>query len=59
MGKNISGSSSINGVARFESARRFSPVITEGIGGFWWEVGVNHLKAKQDDLQKLDLSLKL
>ncbi|XP_061981268.1 zinc finger protein 1-like [Populus nigra] len=59
MGKNISGSSTINGVARFESARRFSPVITEGIGGFWWEVGVNHLKAKQDDLQKLDLSLKL
>ncbi|KAJ6694919.1 ZINC FINGER PROTEIN 1-LIKE [Salix koriyanagi] len=59
MGTNISGSSSIKGVARFESARKFSPVSNEGIGGFWWDVGVNHLKAKQDDLQKLDLSLKL
>ncbi|XP_002527314.2 zinc finger protein 1 [Ricinus communis] len=52
------GSPSGNGVARFESARKFSPV-REGIGGYWWDGGVNHLKTKKDDLQKLDLSLKL
>jgi hypothetical protein len=59
MATSIKGSSSSNGVARFESTRKFSPVSTEGIGGFWWDGGVNHLKTKQDDLQKLDLSLKL
>ncbi|KAF2321515.1 hypothetical protein GH714_000214 [Hevea brasiliensis] len=52
------GSSPSNGVARFETARKFSPA-KEGIGGFWWDAGVNHLKTKRDDLQKLDLSLKL
>ncbi|CAK7336285.1 unnamed protein product [Dovyalis caffra] len=60
IGTNIStGSSSSNGVARFESSRKFSPVSAEGIGGFWWDGGVNHLKTKQEDLQKIDLSLKL
>ncbi|OAY36976.1 zinc finger protein 1 [Manihot esculenta] len=49
---------SSNGVARFESARKFSPA-REGIEGYWWDAGVNHLKSKRDDLQKLDLSLKL
>ncbi|KAJ6307565.1 hypothetical protein OIU76_017376 [Salix suchowensis] len=60
MATNINGSSSSNGVARFEITRKFSPASTEGIGGFWWDgSGVNHLKTKHDDLQKLDLSLKL
>ncbi|KAJ6713834.1 C2H2 AND C2HC ZINC FINGERS SUPERFAMILY PROTEIN [Salix viminalis] len=60
MATNINGSSTSNGAARFEITRRFSPASTEGIGGFWWDgSGVNHLKTKQDDLQKLDLSLKL
>lgn len=54
----VGSSSSGNGAARFETARKFSPA-TEGIGGYWWDGGVNHLKTKQDDLQKLDLSLKL
>ena len=47
-----------NGVARFETARKISPV-REGLGGYWWDNGVNHLKTKRDDMQKLDLSLKL
>lgn len=51
-------SPSLNGgLARFEAVRKYSPVSThEEIGGFWWNSGKNN---KQDDLQKLDLSLKL
>ncbi|PON57290.1 Zinc finger, C2H [Parasponia andersonii] len=48
-------SSSSGGPARFEGVRRFSPVGHEEIGGFWW----NSSKNKQDEMQKLDLSLKL
>ncbi|OAY52708.1 zinc finger protein 1 [Manihot esculenta] len=55
MGTRIGSS---NGVARFESAGKFSPA-GERMGGYWCDSGVNHLKTKQDDLQKLDLSLKL
>lgn len=50
-------SSASGGPARFDSVRKFSPA-TEGIGGFWWD-SVGGLKTKQDELQKLDLSLKL
>ncbi|XP_059458732.1 zinc finger protein 1 [Corylus avellana] len=46
------------GAARFDSVRNFSPATTEGIGGFWWDT-VGRLKTKQDELQQLDLSLKL
>ncbi|KDP41992.1 hypothetical protein JCGZ_27010 [Jatropha curcas] len=56
------GSASSNGTAKFETSRKFSP-IKEGFAGFWWDIagggGGSHLKTKQDDLQKLDLSLKL
>ncbi|KAF2301477.1 hypothetical protein GH714_024938 [Hevea brasiliensis] len=52
------GSFPSNGVARFEIAEKFSPA-GERIGGYWCDAGVNHLKTKQEDLQKLDLSLKL
>lgn len=45
------------GAARFDIVRKFSP-STEGIGGFWWD-SVGRLKTKPDELQKLDLSLKL
>lgn len=56
-------STAINGggAARFDSVCKFP----EGIGGgFWWDssnsTSVGHLKTKQEDqLQKLDLSLKL
>ncbi|GAV72376.1 hypothetical protein CFOL_v3_15864 [Cephalotus follicularis] len=51
------GSSSTNGAARFESVRKFSPA-TQGVGAYWWD-SVSHIKTKQDDLHKLDLSLKL
>lgn len=50
-------SSASGGPARFDSVRKFSPA-TEGIGGFWWD-SVGRLNTKQDELQKLDLSLKL
>jgi hypothetical protein len=46
------------GVARFDTVRKFSPAKTERIGGLWWDT-VGSLKTKQDELQKLDLSLKL
>ncbi|BBG99177.1 zinc-finger protein 1 [Prunus dulcis] len=60
-GVGSSSSSSGGGVGRFvnsTSVRKFSPV-TEGIGGLWWNSSVGHFKTKQDELQKLDLSLKL
>ncbi|KAI8544218.1 hypothetical protein RHMOL_Rhmol08G0278700 [Rhododendron molle] len=52
------GSSSSGGAARFDGVRKFSPVAGDGVGGFRWDSG-SHLKANQDELQKLDLSLKL
>ncbi|KAJ7962776.1 putative Zinc finger protein [Quillaja saponaria] len=51
------GSSSTSGLPRFDGVRKFSPA-TEGIGGYWLGT-IGHLKTKKDDLQKLDLSLKL
>ncbi|KAL5574485.1 hypothetical protein UlMin_016184 [Ulmus minor] len=53
------GEAASNGdAARFEAVKRFSPA-TEGIDGLWWD-RVGHLKTKPDEqLQKLDLSLKL
>ncbi|KAJ8755335.1 hypothetical protein K2173_019133 [Erythroxylum novogranatense] len=48
-----------NGVARFDSSRKFSPT-KEGIGKYWFDHGgLNPLKTNKDDFQKLDLSLKL
>ncbi|XP_057787865.1 zinc finger protein 1-like [Salvia miltiorrhiza] len=46
------GSSSGGGAARFDGGRRFATAV-EGIGGFRWDGG------NQDELKKLDLSLKL
>ncbi|XP_044487594.1 zinc finger protein 1-like [Mangifera indica] len=58
VGLSNSGSSSSNGAARFEGVRKF-PAVNEGnIGGFWCDF-VSPFKTKQDELQKLDLSLKL
>ncbi|KAK6912286.1 hypothetical protein RJ641_024379 [Dillenia turbinata] len=65
--------SSAAGAARFGGAiRKFSPSATEGIGrGHWWDSGSDNssavavgsagkaLKTNQDELQILDLSLKL
>ncbi|KAF3450956.1 hypothetical protein FNV43_RR07045 [Rhamnella rubrinervis] len=51
--------SSSGGAARFETANKFSQQLTEGTGGFCWN-SVGHPSTKQDDqLKKLDLSLKL
>ncbi|KAI4379261.1 hypothetical protein MLD38_005581 [Melastoma candidum] len=46
-------------LARLEGAKRFSPA--DGIsGGLWWDGGVGtQLKSKQEELQNMDLSLKL
>lgn len=52
------GSSSITGVSKFENVKKFSPVTEGNIGGYWCDF-VSPFKTKQDDLQKLDLSLKL
>ncbi|KAF5938991.1 hypothetical protein HYC85_023250 [Camellia sinensis] len=55
-------SSSRVGVGRFDAARMMmtgSPT-DEVIGGYWWAGGGNsRLKTNQDEMQKLDLSLKL
>ncbi|KAK7336006.1 hypothetical protein VNO80_28199 [Phaseolus coccineus] len=38
---------------------KFSPrLVPEGFGGYWLD-GINHLKTEQEELHKLDLSLKL
>jgi len=38
---------------------KFSPrLVPEGFGGYWLD-SINHLKTKQEELHKLDLSLKL
>ncbi|KAF9613649.1 hypothetical protein IFM89_009537 [Coptis chinensis] len=48
-----------SGAARFDTARKLSP-NDEGIGGYRWAAtGSNQPKNNQDELQKLDLSLKL
>lgn len=54
----VGSSSSSGGAARFETVRKFSRPASEGIGGYWWN-NSNNLKMNQDELQKLDLSLKL
>ncbi|KAH6819580.1 hypothetical protein C2S51_003183 [Perilla frutescens var. frutescens] len=51
---------SSGGAARFDGGRRFAAAV-EGIGGFRWD-GASHLiknGGNQDELKKLDLSLKL
>ncbi|KAK9280451.1 hypothetical protein L1049_014142 [Liquidambar formosana] len=55
----LAGSSSQSSVGRFDMVRTMmgSPA-DEGIGGWWW-AGSGHLKTNQEELQKLDLSLKL
>ena len=46
-------------IGRFDTVRMMiNSQANEGIGGFCW-TGGGHLKANQDELQKLDLSLKL
>lgn len=52
------GTSASGGAARFDGGRRFSPAV-EGIGGFRWEGGSYLNTSNQDELKKLDLSLKL
>ncbi|GFZ04029.1 zinc finger protein 3 [Actinidia rufa] len=52
------GTLSSGGAARFEGIRKFSPAAVDVVGGYRWDSG-SHLMAKQDDFQKLDLSLKL
>lgn len=52
------GSSSSGGAARFDGVRKFSPLAGDGVGGYRWDSS-SHLKANQDELQKLDLTLKL
>ncbi|TXG46763.1 hypothetical protein EZV62_026057 [Acer yangbiense] len=47
------------GAARFDQGVRKFSQPNEGINkGYWWD-SVSPFKTKQDDLQKLDLSLKL
>ncbi|KAL0342160.1 UNVERIFIED_CONTAM: hypothetical protein Scaly_1878600 [Sesamum calycinum] len=53
------GPSSSGGAARFDGGRRFSTAV-DGIGGFRWDNNSSHLKTNnQEELKKLDLSLKL
>lgn len=52
------GSSAGGGAARFDGGRRFAAAV-EGIGGFRWESGLHLKTGNQDELKKLDLSLKL
>lgn len=52
------GTSANGGAARFDGGRRFAPAV-EGIGGFRWEGGSYLKTSNQDELKKLDLSLKL
>lgn len=55
----IGSTSSTGGAARFDGGRKFS-VAVEGIGGFRWDHGASLFKSgNQDELKKLDLSLKL
>ncbi|KAI3455254.1 hypothetical protein Pfo_011917 [Paulownia fortunei] len=53
------GPSSSSGAARFDGGRRFSTAV-DGIEGFRWDTS-SHLKtsSNQEELKKLDLSLKL
>ncbi|PSR96011.1 Zinc finger protein [Actinidia chinensis var. chinensis] len=50
-------SENYGGDARFDGGRKFSPVA--GGGYNWWDSGGYNLKTNQDELKKLDLSLKL
>ncbi|KAL2242745.1 UNVERIFIED_CONTAM: Zinc finger protein 1 [Sesamum indicum] len=53
------GQSSSGGAARFNGGRRFSTAV-DGVGGFRWDNNSSHLKTNnQEELKKLDLSLKL
>ncbi|KAF8393070.1 hypothetical protein HHK36_021311 [Tetracentron sinense] len=52
------GTMSRDGVARFDTVPKMGSPPGEGIGGYWWEGG-GLLKTNQEELQKLDLSLKL
>ncbi|KAK4395389.1 Zinc finger protein 3 [Sesamum angolense] len=53
------GPSSSGGAARFDGGRRFSTAV-DGVGGFRWDNNSSHLKTNnQEELKKLDLSLKL
>ncbi|KAK4436670.1 Zinc finger protein 3 [Sesamum alatum] len=53
------GPSSSGGAARFDGGRRFSTAV-DGLGGFRWDNTSSHLKTNnQEELKKLDLSLKL
>ncbi|KAK2982853.1 hypothetical protein RJ640_021343 [Escallonia rubra] len=56
-GTSFGSSPSIGGAARFNSFRKFSPA-GDGAGGYRCDGGTQ-LKPNQDELQKLDLSLKL
>lgn len=59
-GPAVVGSSAGGGTGRFDAFRNFSPASDGSVvvGGFWRD-SVGHLNTKQDELQKLDLSLKL
>lgn len=57
VGITTTGSSSNSGIGRFDGVRKI-PSAAEGMGGFWWG-SVNHLDTKQDEVQAIDLSLKL
>lgn len=53
------GSSSSGGAARFDHFQKFSPVA-DAVPGFKWDAGPHHLKTtNQEDVKKLDLTLKL
>ncbi|PIN18664.1 hypothetical protein CDL12_08652 [Handroanthus impetiginosus] len=52
------GSSGSGGAARFDGGRRFAPVV-EGIGVFRWDNSSYLKTSNQDEIKKLDLSLKL
>ncbi|XP_030526305.2 zinc finger protein 1-like [Rhodamnia argentea] len=56
VGITTTGSSSNSRIGRFDGVRK--PSAAEGMGGFWWG-SLNHLDTKLDEVQKIDLSLKL
>ncbi|KAF8389182.1 hypothetical protein HHK36_025875 [Tetracentron sinense] len=52
------GPSSRGGIGRFDSVGMLASSAEDRIGDYW-EASGSHLKSNQEDLQKLDLSLKL
>ncbi|GMH14306.1 hypothetical protein Nepgr_016147 [Nepenthes gracilis] len=63
-GIGIGSSSSTGGVARFHGVLKNSPSPDKKIGGLWWSTNSSSSPSdlrvvRQDELQKLDLSLKL